>query len=146
VTDIPTLTGQDIGQAEKATRAVLDALLAETATTFPQWVALNVLRTGGSVLEQDVIVRQMSHSLKIGEPAVLATLGELATLGLVTSRPGDPAQVELTAAGEARFGRVRTGIDGITERLYGDLPPEDLATAHRVLAIVTARANAELVS
>ena len=29
-------------------------------------------------------------------------------------------------------------------RLFGDFPPEDLATAGRVLAIVTARANAEL--
>jgi len=30
------------------------------------------------------------------------------------------------------------------ERLWGDLPAEDLATAGRVLSIVTARANAEL--
>jgi hypothetical protein len=37
MTDTPTLTGQDIGQAENAVRAVFDALLAETGTTFHQW-------------------------------------------------------------------------------------------------------------
>ena len=43
--DTPTLNGQDIGQAERATRAVLDALLAETSTSFQSWVTLNVLAT-----------------------------------------------------------------------------------------------------
>ena len=38
----PTLTGQDIGQAERATRALLDAVLAETETTFHQSVVLNL--------------------------------------------------------------------------------------------------------
>ncbi len=32
----------------------------------------------------------------------------------------------------------------VTVRLFGDFPPGDLATAGRVLAIVTTRANAEL--
>jgi hypothetical protein len=32
----------------------------------------------------------------------------------------------------------------VTARLFGGFPPEDLATAGRVLAIVTTRANAEL--
>jgi hypothetical protein len=32
----------------------------------------------------------------------------------------------------------------MTTRLYGDLPPDDLATVRRVLGIVTERANAEL--
>ena len=35
-------------------------------------------------------------------------------------------------------------IAGITERLWGDLEPADLATAGRVLGIVLDRANAEL--
>jgi len=39
---------------------------------------------------------------------------------------------------------LRSGIDRITERLYADLPVDDLVTARRVLAIVTERANAEL--
>ena len=34
----------------------------------------------------------------------------------------------------------------ITQRLWGDLPVEDLATTGRVLSTVLARANAELAS
>ena len=50
----------------------------------------------------------------------------------------------LTAAGAARFGQIQDAIGQVTARLYGDLPEADLATAHRVLATVTERANAEL--
>jgi hypothetical protein len=53
-------------------------------------------------------------------------------------------RVVLTAAGAARFAEIQGGISEITARLYGGLPEADLATAHRVLATVTERANAEL--
>ena len=43
-----------------------------------------------------------------------------------------------------RWRGVLLAIAGITQRLWGDLPAEDLATAGRVLAIITDRANAEL--
>jgi hypothetical protein len=104
---------------------------------------LSAAATGGSVLEQDRLVRQMTGGLKIDEPTVLAAFDELITLGLTTT-PGDLARVELTKAGDALFHRLRSGIDRITERLYAYLPVDDLVTARRVLAIVTERANAEL--
>ncbi len=56
------------------------------------------------------------------------------------------AAVELTADGLALHRRIRAGIDQITERLYGDLPRDDLATTGRILATVTQRANAVLAS
>jgi DNA-binding MarR family transcriptional regulator len=139
----PTLTGRDLGQAERATRAVLERLLAEHGVTFLQSVALNLLADAGSVLERDGLVRQMTGGLKIDEPPVLAAVDELVRLGLVTGGPG-PERLELTPAGRQRFRHVRDGVDRLTERLYGGLPEDDLATAHRVLAIVTERANAEL--
>jgi hypothetical protein len=40
--------------------------------------------------------------------------------------------------------RISAAIAQITQRLWGDLPAEDLATAGRVLAIITERANAKL--
>jgi hypothetical protein len=43
----PALTGQDIGQAEKATRAVLDSLPADTNTRFHDWVAIRLLANSG---------------------------------------------------------------------------------------------------
>jgi DNA-binding MarR family transcriptional regulator len=139
----PTLTGQDIGQAEKATRAVLDALLAETDITFHQWVILNVMADSASPVELDALAQRLTHGLKIDRPTALGVIDDVVAKGLV-SRSGRPVSLMLTPAGDARHRAIRRGIDQITERLYGDLPPEDLATAHRILAIVTERANAEL--
>jgi DNA-binding MarR family transcriptional regulator len=140
----PTLTGQDIGQAEKATRAVLDALLADTGLAFEQWVGLNLLATSGDALDVDEIVKRMTAGLKIDDTAVHATLDELTERRLVTATTGVAAHVELTGDGRAVYQRVRTEVDHVTERLYGDLPTDDLVIARRVLAIVTERANAEL--
>ncbi len=81
-----------------------------------------------------------------------AAAAGLAWQGLISREPRAAAQtraaagtqVVLTAAGAARFGEIQGGISEITARLYGGLPEADLATAHRVLATVTDRANAEL--
>jgi DNA-binding MarR family transcriptional regulator len=154
MTDTPTLTGQDIGQAERATRAVLDRLLADdpalgqAADPFLQWVALNLLATGGPTTEERLVGR-LTAGLKLGEPPIVAALAQLVAAGLVSTEPAATggevtAPVELTAEGAEVFGRVSRGIGRITDRLYGGLPPTDLATAHRVLATVTERANAEL--
>ncbi|KLL10636.1 MULTISPECIES: MarR family winged helix-turn-helix transcriptional regulator [Protofrankia] len=146
MTQTPTLTGQDIGQAEKATRAVLNRLLDETGTSFHDWVILNVLGTNGSTLDQDKVVGRVVHTLKIDGPAVRDALTALVGQGLVSRTPSDAhgPEITLTPAGTARFQQVREGIGRITQRLYGGLPTEELAIARRVLATVTERANAEL--
>jgi DNA-binding MarR family transcriptional regulator len=141
-----TLTGQDIGQAENAVRAVLDAYLDQMGVTFHKWVVMNALGKVGKALEQERVVQQMTAGLKIGEPAVFATIDEVTEMGLIANSSDPPGLIELTPAGAAAFQRLRSGVDDITRRLYGDLPADDLATAHRVLAIVTERANAELAS
>ena len=143
MSDTPTLTGQDIGQAERATRALLDRVLAEVQTTFHQSVVLNLTANAAAPPEVEGMATRMAQGLKIDRPMARRAIDELVAGGLV-SLSGDPASLALTADGEARFAAIRHGIDQIAERLYGDLPPEDLATAHRILAIVTERANAEL--
>ena len=52
----------------------------------------------------------------------------------------------MTVTGPARqlHSRIGTAVADITRRLWGDLPAEDLATAGRVLTVITDRANAEL--
>ena len=142
----PTLTGQDIGQAEHATRAVLDRLLARTGTQFRGWVIINLLAAGGGALGEDDLTRRITHGLKIGEDAVHAAAAELSWQGLISREPaaGGGTRVALTPAGSARFEQIQGGIGQVTQRLYGGLPETDLAVAHRVLATVTERANAEL--
>ncbi|MGE5135052.1 MAG: MarR family winged helix-turn-helix transcriptional regulator [Gemmatimonadota bacterium] len=144
MTDIPTLTGQDIGQAEKATRAVLDRHLAQTGTSFHCWVALNLLGTTGPALPESELAGRMSYGLKISDAAARAAIGELTAQGLAARTAGAAPRVELTPAGSARFRQIQDGLARITRHIYGDLPAADLATAHRVLAAVTGRANAVL--
>jgi len=146
MTNPPALTGQAIGEAAKATNAVLETLLAEVRTSFLSWVALNVLTTAGPVMPQDALVQRMSGGLSIGAEPVLTTLDELEVARLVTRSDDADAAVELTADGLALHRRIRAGIDQITERLYGDLPRDDLASTGRILATVTQRANAVLAS
>ena len=57
---------------------------------------------------------------------------------------GQGSAVTVTGAAQQLHSRIRAAIAEITQRLWGDLPAEDLATAGRVLAIITERANAEL--
>jgi DNA-binding MarR family transcriptional regulator len=148
MTKPPALTGQAIGEAAKATNAVLETLLAEVRTSFLSWVALNALATAGPVMPQDALVQRMTGGLKVATEPVLATLDELEVAGLVTrsdeAEPSAEPAVELTADGTALHRRIRAGIDSIAQRLYGDLPHDDLATTSRILATVTQRANAVL--
>ncbi|TQK51286.1 hypothetical protein FBY35_1683 [Streptomyces sp. SLBN-118] len=139
----PSLNGQVIGRAHYATRAVLDSLLAREGITFHQVVALNASADAGGAVERDRLVGRMTSTLKIDESAVLTVIAELTRSSLVETLPGDIARVALTERGRALQSRVKAGTAKITERLYGDLPAEDLSTTGRVLTLVTARANAE---
>jgi hypothetical protein len=130
----PTLNGQLIGRAERVTRAVLDRLLAETGTTFTEWVALNVTATA----DPNDLDAQLVAGLRIEPAEARSVVAGLAGQGLLAAGGG------LTAAGRARYDQIATGIAGITRRLYADLPADDLATAGRMLTAVIARAQSEL--
>jgi hypothetical protein len=52
--------------------------------------------------------------------------------------------VRVTDAGAQLYGRIRSGVVEITDRMWGDLPAADVAVAGRVLTTVLERANAEL--
>ena len=125
---------------------MLNRLLATTGTQFEGWVILNLLGRGGGSLDEEELTRQLVHGLKIGEEAVRAAAAGLGRRGLISrvAQAGGSARLALTAAGTARSGQIQAAISEVTARLYGGLPETDLAIAHRVLATVTERANAEL--
>jgi DNA-binding MarR family transcriptional regulator len=143
----PVLSTQVIGQAESALGAILGPLLAPTGTTFGQWLVLTVTAASGSAVDRDQLVARIAGARKLPARQVEAAVAELAAEGLLEQVPGGDGhlRVALTEGGQARFGQIRGALEEVTARLFGDLPPEDLATAGRVLAIVTARANAELI-
>jgi hypothetical protein len=137
----PTLTGQDIGAASRATGALLQRLLAGTGTEFNGWVLVNALATNGSTLDREDLVNRVVHGLKIDAAEAVDALDKIVHSGLVTDVDG---AVALTPAGTGRYEEIRDGAAAIGRRLYGDLPADDLAAAHRILVEVTERANAEL--
>ena len=134
----PSLNAQVIGQAESALGAILDPLLARTGTTFRQWLVLTVTAASEAGLDRATLVARIADARKIAGAEVETAIGELAAAGLARAA----SRVTLTEAGQARYTGIRTALEEITARLF-DFPAEDLATAGRVLAILTARANAE---
>jgi hypothetical protein len=139
----PALSTRVIGQAEKTLGAILDRQLAGTGLTEPQWVILTLAVTSGGTAERDQFTRMVAGALKISEAAARARVGDMAAAQLLQITGEVPA---VTATGAARqlHSRISAAITQITQRLWGDLPAGDLATAGRVLAIITERANAEL--
>ncbi|MGO4749592.1 MarR family transcriptional regulator, partial [Streptomyces sp. 2MCAF27] len=65
---------------------------------------------------------------------------------LLEEDPAEVSRVRLTAAGRELHESTSAETAEISARLYAGIPAEDLAVAGRVLALVTERANAELVS
>ena len=135
----PPLSTQVIGQAESALGALLDPLLSRTGTTFHQWLVLTVTAASGGDIDHDQLVARIRGARKIDGAQVEAAIAGLDAAGLAEGT----SRVILTTAGLARFAEIRGALEEITARLF-DFPAEDLATAGRVLAILTERANAEL--
>lgn len=153
MTTAPDLT-RDIGQAERAMRALLQRLLEEASLSFAEWTVLVFLDGAGS-LTADELVRRQVGCRAAPEAGARAAVDGLLSRGLIVpaddtrgvGRPGGEGgslQLAPTAAGEALYRPARRSVDHITGELYGDLPPAALETTHRTLAEVYRRANARL--
>ena|ERR1700694_4257297 len=139
----PTFGTQVIGQTEKALNAILNRLLAPTGLTEPQWVTLTVAVASGGSVDKPQFASRIAGFLKVSEAEAQARITELTDAQLLDS-PGDGSARTVTDAGKQLQTRIRTAAGEITERLWSDLPAEDLAVAGRVLSTVLERANAEL--
>ncbi|MEU2248383.1 hypothetical protein [Streptomyces sp. NPDC019224] len=139
----PAVNGQVIGMAHYATRALAERLLPQ-GTTFHQSLALNAADAAGGTIERGALTERLTGAVKLDLPAAERTVAELTSAGLLEERPGDRPLLELAPVGEALVQTYKAGVADITAALYGDLPPEDLAAAGRVLTEVTARADAML--
>ena len=142
----PTLTGQDIGEAQGAISTLLDRVLATTdsAITSSEYIVLRILAVRGPMPSPGDFHRYLASQpqLHLDPPGVAALLGRLEARGLVTggSDPNGPGPTQLTPEGHARYANLADAVNAMTSRLYGDFGPDDLATAHRVLVGVIERA------
>jgi hypothetical protein len=140
----PTLTGQDIAEAQGAVRALLDRVLAGTDTTSNEYVALRVLSQRGPAAEPAALHRFLAEQpqLRLDRAGVADLFTGLETRGLVSgTAPDGPGPARLTAAGAARHAELADAVTAVTVRLYTGFDPDDLVTTHRVLTDVTERAN-----
>ena len=141
-----TFSAQLLGQTEKAANAILKRLLVEPGLTEPQWVTLTIAVISGDNLDRDRLIDRVAAAAKFSEAEAQARITELADARLLHVPDDERAPVKPTEAGQQLHTQVRAAVSQITQRLWGDLPVEDLETAGRVLSTVLARANAELAS
>jgi DNA-binding MarR family transcriptional regulator len=144
VTQTPSLSGQDIGEAQGAVRALLDDTLAKTDISSDEYIVLRVLAVRGAA-ESPTALRDFlagQRQLGLDHAGVTELLQGLQTRGLITGfEPEGPGPTRLTEPGSARYAGLADMVAQVTRRLYGDIDQEDLATAHRVLREVVDRAG-----
>jgi hypothetical protein len=139
-----TFGTQLIGQTEKALNAILDQQLAGTGLTEPQWVTLTIAVMSSGTMTTDQLRSRVADALQISHAEARARIEELAVTQLLELPKDDTSRVGVTDAGSHLHGRIRSNVGEITGRLWGDLAPDDLAAAARVLGTVLDRANGEL--
>jgi DNA-binding MarR family transcriptional regulator len=144
-TTTPTFTPRVIGETEKALNAILDRELAGTGLNEREWIALVVTVMSGGTVDRDRVVDRLVDGLKTSPAEAQAHIDGLAAAGLVEVAEQDGTTVvAITHAGRELHSRIGAAVTGITSRMWGDLPAEDLDTAGRVLSTILERANSEL--
>jgi DNA-binding MarR family transcriptional regulator len=141
-----TFSAQLLGQTEKAANAILERLLAEPGLTEPQWVILSVTVMSGGTFDRQRLIERAAAAAKFSQAEAQARITELADAQLLCVPDDELTPVKLTDVGQQLHTEIRAAVSQITQRLWGDLPVEDLEAAGRVLSTVLARANAELAS
>ncbi|MFD5324835.1 MarR family transcriptional regulator [Streptomyces sp. NPDC127092] len=140
-TPAPGADSRALGLAHYAARGVLEHVLARHGVTFQQQIALRAAVTAETAQTPDQLVRSVRSSLKADPAEVSATLDELLNRGLLVA---EGPHLLPTQAGRELLAAVAAETAPISARVWDGIPAEDLAAAGRVLALVTARANAEL--
>ncbi|MEV6368781.1 hypothetical protein AB0L86_18030 [Micromonospora musae] len=129
---------QLIGRTEKALNAILDRQLAGTGITEPQWVTLTLTVVSGG-LPTAALVERIRDALKVDQATAREHVAALTAAGLLVTTPA--GAVEASERGTAQWNEVRAATGLVTQRLWGDLPEDDLAAAGRVLNTVLTRAD-----
>lgn len=140
----PTFGTQLIGQTEKALNAILGRQLAGTDLTEPQWVTLTIAVMSNGTIGHAQLRNHAAGAIKVSEVQAQELIDELVAQQMLQMPQDDDSPITVTDAGSKLHRQIRTAVTEITQRLWGDLPADDLATAGRVLGTVLQRANSEL--
>src|SRR5215471_14914785 len=137
---------RDIGQAERAMRALLERPLKKARLSFPEWTVLVFLDSAGPLPREDLVRRLIGAHIFPDPKASRATLDFLLSEGLLGTDggAGEDVRLEPTAAGEAVYGPLRQAVSRITDELYGNLSFTDVEATHRTLTEIARRPNERL--
>jgi MarR family transcriptional regulator for hemolysin len=110
--------GRQINVTARATRALLDAVLAEADTTFSSWLVLAALNARGPAIQKD-----LARELDMIGPSVVERIDQLEAAGHVarSAVPGDRRATEAA--------------------LTAGLAASDVLTTRRVLTHIAERAK-----
>ena len=133
--------GLEIARTAKTLSRAFDAALAEAGGSLPTWRILLSLKTGRYGTQ-----RKLAEAIGVEGPTLTHHLDALERDGLV-ARSRDPdnrrvQRVELTAEGEAAFGRLRKAAAAFDRRLRAGLEEPDVARLRELLARLSQNAAA----
>lgn len=134
--------GLALARAARLVSRAFDEALAAAGGSLPVWlVLLNV--KAGAVANQ----RTLAEAVGVREATLTHHLNAMEADGLLTRRRHDTNRrihvVELTAAGEAAFVRLREAAVAFDGRLSRGLSAEDTATLAELLRRLTANVGAD---
>ncbi|GAB2664997.1 hypothetical protein [Nocardia goodfellowii] len=137
-----TLNPSIIGQAEKHHTAVLTRALTGTSLDEKQWIVLNQAGAADEPIERSAHIARVAAMTQWTRTEVETAANALLASALLATTPH--GLLEPTATGKAVVSKVRAESGAIVAAAYSAVPAEDLATAARVLATITARMAEEL--
>jgi DNA-binding MarR family transcriptional regulator len=144
MTQAPTLTGQDIAEAEGAVTKLLERVLAKVGSTGLEYVTLRVLAVRGPFASPKELHGFLAGQRQLGlSPAgVTELLAGLEARGLASGTAlDDPGPARATPEGIALLAKLTEAVAPVTRDLFSGFDPGDLVAAHRVLARVAERAG-----
>jgi DNA-binding MarR family transcriptional regulator len=137
------LTGQDIAEAHLALTALFERSLARAGSDRLEYVVLRFLVGHGPFSSPAELHGFLAGQQELGLTAagVARLLARIEKRGLAsgTALPGEgPAQA--TPSGSMMISQLIEAMIPTTRELFAGIDPEDQATAHRVLNLLTERA------
>lgn len=125
----------ELARVGRKWRARLDARVKHLGLTQARWIALLQLRRSGPLSQRD-----LAEQIGVEGPTLVRLLDGLQQGGLIertaTHEDRRVKKIHLTASAYPLIEEITRISDGLREELMEGVPPEDLATAHRVLRLI----------
>ena len=141
---LATLNPSIIGRAEKAHAAFLKPLLAGSMLDERQWITLQLAVGAGDRIQENDLVSRVAGAAHYDKHGVEAAIAALRRASLIEVHAGEGDRLGVTSEGRALVTTLRRKTTELVGPAYASIPPEDLATAARVLNTITAKLSEEL--